>query len=103
MPARSPAPPRQPGPHCPTTCFRMPGPITPPRFAAGVPLSEVSSLAGLVELIVRLGRQRVDPAIAPETIKLHYLLPDGGKPKKVAVHTPWDEARRAVAFVVTPA
>lgn len=69
----------------------------------GVPLGEVSSLAGLVELIVRLGREKVDPAISPETIKLHYLLPDGGKPKKVAVHTPWDEARRAVAFVVTPA
>eukprot|EP00967_Tisochrysis_lutea_P141315 scaffold259520_cov35-Tisochrysis_lutea.AAC.2 len=66
-------------------------------------MANVTSLAGLVQRIIDLGRERVDAAIAPETIKLHYLLSQGGKPKKVSPQTEWAEARRAVAFVITPA
>jgi len=68
-----------------------------------VEMSDVASLRDLIHRVVLTGSESVDPGISPETIKLHYLLPEGGKPKKVGQTTRWEEVRRATAFVVTPA
>lgn len=70
--------------------------------AVDIPLAGVQSAAALIDAIVHLGSAMVDADISASTIKVHYAIGPGSRPRKLTTTTKFAGLRSATGIIVTP-
>ena len=68
-----------------------------------LPLAGLRAISALVEGIAHVGQAMIDADISVDTVKVHYALGQGERPRKITASTTPLDLKKATAFIVTPA
>ena len=68
-----------------------------------LPLAGLHAVSALVDGIAHVGQAMIDADISVDTVKVHYALGPGDRPRKITSSTTPMDLKKATAFIVTPA
>jgi hypothetical protein len=70
--------------------------------AIDIPLAGIFNMPELIAAVVHLGSTTVDADISAATIKIHYVMAPGERPRKITRSTSFTDLCKASGLVVTP-